>query len=123
MAEVVRSHTKLHTSDSWLFNNELAHAAVTVTLQLADGGGTVGVNPSDGTVRNRKKQTVIFPWWVFFFDFVERSGTTRAEDQHGAHVRGAKRKRIDRHSQVSLPHLCRRCLPPTTPWKPSGIAR
>ena len=29
-------------------------------------------------------------------DFVRRSGTTRAEGPHGAHVRGAKRNRIDR---------------------------
>ena len=35
--------------------------------------------------------------------FVRRSGTTRAEGPHGAHVRGAKRNRVDRRSRMVLP--------------------
>ena len=36
--------------------------------------------------------------WVFFLDFVRP--TTRAEGPHGAHVRRAKRNRIDRGSRL-----------------------
>ena len=52
-----------------------------------------------------RKRAVIYFGWVFFFDFVRRSGTTRAEGPHVGpqHVRGAKRYRINRRSLVALP--------------------
>ena len=36
---------------------------------------------------SKKSGTVVFFGWVFFLDFVRRSGTTRAEGPHVAHVR------------------------------------
>ena len=58
------------------------------------------------TFQGQQKRGVMFFGWVFFFDFVRRSGTTRAEGPHGgtSHVRGAKRNRVD-HSRVLMDDL------------------
>ena len=54
--------------------------------------------------RASKKSGNVFRVGIFL-DFVRL--TTRAEGPHGAHVRGAKRNRIDRRSRIILPLLCR----------------
>ena len=44
-----------------------------------------------------RQRAVTFFGWVFFFDFVRRSGTTRTMHPHGAYVRGARGNRIGPH--------------------------
>ena len=56
---------------------------------------------ADGGVRDPKKGGNVFRAGIFL-DSVRRSGTTRAESPHGAHVRGAKRNRIDRRPRIFL---------------------
>ena len=68
----------------------------------------------DLPARARKWSGNIFRVGIFL-DFVRRSGTTRAEGPHGAHVRRAERNRIDRRPQIILPLFFR----PMRAWTPT----
>ena len=57
-------------------------------------------------VRVSKKSGNVFRVGIFL-DFVRQPGTTCAGGPHRAHVRGAKRNRIDRRSRFILPLVCR----------------
>ena len=74
------------------------------TLTNLEGDNTHSVSPFSRSYLSRpsKKSGNIFRVGLFLdHDFVRL--TTRAEGPHGAHVRRAKRKRIDRRSRVILP--------------------
>ena len=66
-------------------------------VDLAEQGARRVVDDGPALLTTIGQRAVMCFGWVFFLDFVWRSGTTRTEGPHGAYVRRARRNRIDRH--------------------------
>ena len=93
-----------------LFRDKVARRHINLVDTIASG--------NFGTVWRAKlkrpaqaKRNLVFSEWCVFLNFVRRSGTTRAAGPHGAHVRGAKRNRVDRRPRFILPPPCRPDIP------------